>query len=806
MKFHSPMPLCSSINKIAIVFIAFMLADCSSKQVNEEQPGTFRVASEVVYDVTDDKATLEAYYQREHMKEWYTERIMPPTFVYDQDISEKSITELWLLRNEIYARNGFLFDDAILRGYFNQFKWYQPVFDIPEFKVLLNEQEHRFVEKALAQESKLMKQRYQKQGEFTMINFGHVYNAMQFKSISDQLRKALSENNFAIVPAKHEQFYHVYDNNHYQYVPSFITTDSYLQILHKHFSSLLQKIEEEKFMPLLTDLLTHVYNEAGEFYQTQADPRLKASAGRATTYLAIALKLLTAKECYVPAEWTEHYNTEIENINSASGVGSEFLDDKMLVYSQFTPRGNYTKTPELERYFRCMKWLNSARMYVDNDEQFLSAALIAILIKRSPDHLESFGKFNDALRFIVGDADNLSVSSVMGVAMPEEVNDPARLLVPETLEAFRADLMRVRVGRITAKGADGKTTQELQRPFTLFVAGRYTFDAEILSRLIHVTSPKALRPFPKGLDVFATLGNAEAENILINEYNEAGVWSAYPDSLQKLKKEFEGKMSIPTNVYSQTLSAINTLDRDNLRNPYFMKTPAWKRKNLVTSLAAWTELKHDMLLYTEQPYAAEAGQGGGPPPPQHLAYVEPNVAFWQSAIELVRNQDAILKARGLLSAEVEEINKDLIEIAEFLLAMSEKQLNKEQLSRDESDRLSWMGGTFEYLTFRIFGSDHLPEKERLVALVADVYNFNGVYLEEGVGMVDEIYVIAEINGKPYLTKGAVFSYHEFTNDRPLTDEQWRESLLQGKEFPRPQWTKAFTVKTESLESKPTYSF
>ena len=50
-----------------------------------------------------------------------------------------------------------------------------------------------------------------------------------------------------------------------------------------------------------------------------------------------------------------------------------------------------------------------------------------------------------------------------------------------------------------------------------------------------------------------------------------------------------------------------------------------------------------------------------------------------------------------------------------------------------------LGGRIEYLTFRIFGSDHLPEKERLVAVVADVYNYNGEYLEEAVGMIDEIY-------------------------------------------------------------------
>lgn len=60
---------------------------------------------------------------------------------------------------------------------------------------------------------------------------------------------------------------------------------------------------------------------------------------------------------------------------------------------------------------------------------------------------------------------------------------------------------------------------------------------------------------------------------------------------------------------------------------------------------------------------------------------------------------------------------------------------------------------------------------------------NGAYLEEAVGMVDEIYVIAEIQGKPYLTRGAVFSYYEFTNPTPLTDESW-QTLINHPPNPR----------------------
>lgn len=38
-----------------------------------------------------------------------------------------------------------------------------------------------------------------------------------------------------------------------------------------------------------------------------------------------------------------------------------------------------------------------------------------------------------------------------------------------------------------------------------------------------------------------------------------------------------------------------------------MQTPEWGYKNLNTALASWAELKHDAILYGEQPMAAECG-------------------------------------------------------------------------------------------------------------------------------------------------------------------------------------------------------
>ena len=88
--------------------------------------------------------------------------------------------------------------------------------------------------------------------------------------------------------------------------------------------------------------------------------------------------------------------------------------------------------------------------------------------------------------------------------------------------------------------------------------------------------------------------------------------------------------------------------------------------------------------------------------------------------------------------------------------------------------------------------------DKSVALVADVYtaNSDNIPVEErsvvyeGVGPGCDLYVVVEIDGKLYLTRGAVFSYREFERglgEQRMTDEEWQKHL---KEYPKtgiPSW-------------------
>lgn len=793
------------MKSLLLAVLTVSLIACSSNKKGENVEQTQPLTPTVEYEVVNDKKQLADLYELPHMKEWYKERVLPPKFDFDMDLSSKTYIELLLLQNEMYARNGYLFMDAAIRGYFNQFKWYQPVFDVKDFKVQLSKEESKFIDKIMKIKKEKFESQYITEGGSKLFNPDFVFNRIQFKEINQDLLDHFRKMNFAMAPANREQLFYIYDVNQYQYIPNFYTTDLYLQLMHKYMASLLQSAEGGKMIDLVTSITQQLYKASAAELKANTIPELKGSIGWANTYAAIAHSTVSGKRLQVDPSSKQFYMDEVNKINKAVGIGSTFLNHKLLEYAQYKPVGNYTKDDTLRRYFRCVKWLNTASISMEDDTQFTAAALMAIWIKSDPALQKSFQTFNSIIGSFAGDEDGASLSLLMNVLKETNITKSSDLTKPN-LEKIRSRVNALKVDRIKPKAGNQFAADEFRKDRIFFTAGRYTFDSEILIRLVHVLEPKPKRPFPKGLDVFASLGNKEAKAILMETYKETETWKEYGDTLNLLTDKFSGFNGWDKSIYNKTFECINALNLHDDKYPLFMQTPFWARKNLSTSLAAWTELKHDLTLYTEHPYAAEAGEGGGPPPPIHLSYVEPNLKFWQKAIELLDYQIRILDDAGLLDEEDKKLGEDIKEEGQFFLTITEKELSKTPLSEDDFTKLTWMGGSIEHLTFRTIHSDHLPEREKQIALAADVYSFNGNILEETVGLGDEIYVIAEINGYPYITKGACFSYYEFTSGERLTDEEWQSQIAAGKTPSKPIWLNGLYSNTPSLESKPGYSF
>jgi len=529
-------------------------------------------------------------------------------------------------------------------------------------------------------------------------------------------------------------------------------------------------------------------------------------------YYAIALSLITGVKQDVPAEYTASYEYEYQHTTNGQGQKSDFLEDSLMDYTQFQPRGNYTRTTMLKQYFKCVKWLNSASIYIDNDPGLTKAVLLADGLLQSGPSLTKYHTFSTIIQFLAGEENNLSVAHLIKVLEETKHKTVGELLTTEKLDKMRSALYAADPRKMFPKGANEKTNDFLARKKILFTAGRYTFDGEILQRLVDITRPEPKRPFPKGLDVFAAMGNHQAEDILMNVYKEKQNWESYADSLNVLKRKMEGFHNWNQSIYNKKMETVLSLQKLNSDAPYFMQSSKWQKKNLNTMLASWTELKHDMVLYIDQPNGAEMGDGGEVPPPQKIAYVEPQAVFWENCIALLSLNKEMLQENGLLTEKLDDRNKELSDMASLFVRISNKELKKQSLSNAELDTLSFIGGKVESLTLKIIESNQgsisaVTTPERYIAVATDVYTYNNNVLQETVGMGDDIYVIAEINGLLYLTRGAVFSQYEFTgtSSERLTDEIWQKQLLEHKNPAQAIWMNDIKISVPQPKTAPNFN-
>jgi hypothetical protein len=751
-------------------------------------------------------------------------------FDLKQDLSGNSLQDLRLLKNLLYAKQGYCFMEADLRGYFAaHMQGYDSLMDArfwaeddPENKVpfppiKFSPEEAAFIKKIEALEGALKQKNFEDRNGVRLANASNIINLFQFKGLSGEFMTMLDKNNFVIVPTNKIQLFHIYEENDYRQVPSFVTTDMYLQLYHMYFSYVLRSLEESKFMQIATDLSDGMSEQAMKTVAATSDANVKANAEYAAVFYAIPYYILTGKKKNIPGQYKEQFEKELANIDAAKDEPSEFLGYKEQVfgYSLFKPRGHYTRSTPLQKYFKAMMWLQTASFCRSTPEQLKRATFMASLLNGGksggqPSLMNLYNAIYEPIVFLVGEPDNLSVNDIVAYLGANNIGTLSAALEPATQTKIDAYLKDVAKGRNKIKPKVPLSCADKIN----FMPQRYLFDNEILQELVDVT-PNASRAYPMGLDVFAALGNKTAENILLNELKEQSNWKAYTPKLDALKKKFEHYDAWDKTVYNKWISTLNTMQTNDARHPGFMQTDAWGRKELNTALASWAELKHDAILYGEQPEAAECG-GAGPPDPITVGYVEPNVNFWKGMGDLLKLTEELLKRNGLVTEDIGAKTKQLSESAQFLLSASEKELRHQKLTEQEYKTIEAIGASTEYLTLSIIEPEknlqnweNVKGPDKSVAVVADVYtrnvadcDKNGI-LHEGVGGVNELYIVVEIEGNLYLTRGATFSYYEFVQplDTRRTDEEWQKMLESKKDLPAiPQWMKDIILPSKDVPS------
>ena len=627
--------------------------------------------------------------------------------------------------------------------------------------------------------------------------------------LSPAARTKLAEQGFVVVPEQFRLFHHAYDEQYYEGTPVYVTTDAAYHAWHQVFDKTLRELETRRLSPALAKLLEGMLKNARAQARTLAGTTLEDDAARVVDLLAVAAAELGAKSGKLSRRArAERALIEAHDQSTTSPILGVETD-----YSLFTPRGHYTRSAALERYFKAMSVLGQHAFRLPGSVQTdgsivgsVDALRLALLASRTlagdPELEALWRRIYEPTAFMVGVADDYTpfeLADAVESVVPGGMADPLQATDDASLEAIAASLREKRPVLI-----------DEERPSVRLMGTRFVLDSWILDQLVApwVGEPPDLRIMPSVLDLAAAFGSDFALDI----QDEAGEtdYPNYPEQMAAMRAAVESRQDEAWGgtVYDAWLAALEPMWLPHgLAYPDYMRTPAWAAKDHQTGFASHAELRHDTILYTKQ-FVAEMG-AFEPELPKVRNWVEPDpVAFGRLSAMARLTRDG-LAARKLLTKEVRRLLKDYIALVDRLgrIAADELAGRPIEMGQPPQDRAfyetdnEWLrsiGGTLESFWWR--SGDRVdtnrPIRDDDAAIIADIGR--GIDMEKGIddvlqvgtGRIDRIFVIVpDDEGGFDVASGGVYSFYEFpwpTTDR-LTDETWWRMLRKDEVPARPSW-------------------
>lgn len=653
--------------------------------------------------------------------------------------------------------------------------------------------------------------------EYTVYQgLANVANLGSFGTLPADILLKIEYNGFAAATqTEYKQIHEILELNEDDRIPSFVSSDAVLHAFHVLYDLALREVEVYSFWDILGNLTESMLDSTNDQYLAAPEGRWKDAALRNLMFFTVALKLIDS-DYTIPPSFPAEVETEVDHVLMLIEAHETMTDDWFQGYTedftQFVPRGHYTRSETLERYFQAMMWYGRVSLRLqpelpplpnnkgmDNTAQAILISL-ALLdeIASLPGGLTGYDLWDaiyEPTVFFVGAADDLLPSEYLELIQSiygSEVTIPS-LDDDDLLEDFIDAALEFREPAIL--GHPVPDTKTLTQTMGLrFMGQRYIPDSYILGQLVYKNVGTILNPrlMPMGLDVMAALGSDRAWDLLEPEK----VYENYESQMHMLW-DMVGNITDAewtSNLYYLWLYSLLPLLSDPGEGyPFFMQSEAWVDKQLSTALGSWAELRHDTILYAKQSYTWElTGM-----PETVKGYVEPVPQVYARLASLCKMMIDGLDSRSLLSTL---IGSKLNQLYDFLLnlqTISIKELEGTPLTMEEYLIIDGSGKKLGSIVA-------MPEDDLLtsdadddMAVIADVHTDPNsmTVLEEAVGRPMVIFVAVQIEGQVILTRGGIFSYYEFTwpMDDRLTDEAWQDMLTEGEAPPLPSWTTSFVA-------------
>ncbi|MCK4814160.1 DUF3160 domain-containing protein, partial [bacterium] len=357
-----------------------------------------------------------------------------------------------------------------------------------------------------------------------------------------------------------------------------------------------------KELEKLTDLMI---KKTSAQYRDVSNPGLKEAARRNLAFFSVAKKLF-APQFVIPLPARALAEQELSLISAHQGIalspimGASPLRSNGMRgedYSQYIPRGHYTRNEAFEMFFKVMTWYGRMAFALpDTDDTQQALLIIKALSQTSGKGMKLWERIYEPSVFFVGRTDDLDVYDYHQLAKDffGSTIQYNEITSNKKLQGFITRTQTIKKSRIGKGYVCGMR----------FLGQRFIPDSYIFDQL----TGYPWRTSPKSLDIMALLGSLRAKELLDKE----GDFSipAYATNFSRLEKEFglssiiaEDWVDWKQNLYWRWLHCLKPLFHEIPTGyPQFMQQKSWLDKVLLTASASWTELRHDTILYAKPSY------------------------------------------------------------------------------------------------------------------------------------------------------------------------------------------------------------
>jgi hypothetical protein len=489
------------------------------------------------------------------------------------------------------------------------------------------------------------------------------------KGLSAEDLQLLRENRFVITGKALKQVFEPYLDTA---APVFVTSDSILNGFHVLFEESicwLEKAHARRLPPILKGIWENLDKASNDL---RGDPKLlRAAQRRATIFLGTARCLLDPTALPKDGDLRALIEEEIQRVTEAkrvfkpSWLGPPDDGFRAVDYSRFLPRGFYSTTKPLERYFRAVNWLQAIPFRLDNDEELVAIRLLNGALARADDlrddKMESYWK---AFRAFLGTGDDWDL-----IAARSPLYDITKKKIEEAREEYRKGLRwesgpqindQLRFAPLTH---DGKTEIVFR-----FLSAYRIPDAVLFQRTMN--RELARRDFPTGLEVAAALGSPFAKDKLAKQ------WPMVLKRIDESRPLFE-----PTSIYAKYLACLQALlETTEPDAPAFIRGNAWKAKTCQTALASWAQMRHTWVLQAK--LNVEWLNGASCP----AGLVEPVPEFFSRLADLVERCRETMEEAGALTDldRLDEWNGHIDNALDLIEMLRNKKKSFETLSPEDT--------------------------------------------------------------------------------------------------------------------------